>query len=88
MQIWVLRSTLKNGILVQDSVFATQKGWLRRDRRGGAEFLRGAGLPSRFKSNPFCGPKTASHPARIEDLKRGANKETCPPLADWANMHF
>jgi len=28
------KSCLKNRILVQDSVFATQKAWLRRDTRG------------------------------------------------------
>jgi len=31
--------------MVQDSVFATRKARLRRDRRGGAEFPRYAGLP-------------------------------------------
>ena len=32
-----IRTHLKNRILVPDSVFATQKARLRRDRRGGAE---------------------------------------------------
>jgi hypothetical protein len=30
--------------LAQDSVFATRKAWLRRDRRGGAEFQTAGNL--------------------------------------------
>jgi len=56
-----IRSHLKNRILVQNSVFATRKAWLRRDRRGGAD----------FQSE---GPTKA----RIEDLKRGTDKEIGP----------
>jgi hypothetical protein len=38
----IIRTYLKNRILVQDSVFAER---LRRDTRGGAEFSSVAGFP-------------------------------------------
>jgi len=38
------RSYLKNRILVPDSVFATRRARLRRDRRGGAEFQTAGNL--------------------------------------------
>ncbi len=40
----IARSHLKNRILVTDSVFASRKAWLRRDRRGGAEFQTAGNL--------------------------------------------
>jgi len=37
---FLLEAISKIGILVQDPVFATRKVWLRRGRRGGAEFFQ------------------------------------------------
>jgi len=62
--------------LVQDSVFASRKAWLRRDRRDGAEFSRQAGLPAYL--NSLCGSKTAGNLLVVEDLKRGTNEDMGP----------
>jgi len=52
-----IRSDFKNRIWVQDSVFATPKVWLRRDRRGGAASSRHTEVPA--WSFPLLGSQTA-----------------------------
>jgi hypothetical protein len=36
----------------------------------------------------FVGLRPLVRLRRIEDLKPGTNKETCPPLANWAKRYF
>jgi len=72
--------------------------WLKipsspREKRGFAE--TGAAKPSfPVKRDflpgqiPFVGRKPQVRLRRIEDLKRGINKETGPPPAGWRKSHF
>jgi hypothetical protein len=58
----LIRAYLKNRIFIQDL--------------GGAEFPSIAGFP--FWSYPACGSQTGVRLRRIEDLKRGTNKDIGP----------